>query len=171
MMRWEWQKWKWIHRIQQKTRYIRRWIEGGTAITLHGQGDPCIPRLQLKTPRPTGVRCCWQFEMTAWHYYDITVIGNLVMDLPRWFPRSNRGFAGFLVPRSWFWRQRPTWPASSGCSRPTAESKQDTMHLIARFMGPTWAQLGPTGPRWAPSWPHELCYLGISASVKIWRIV
>ena len=23
------------------------------------------------------------------------------------------------------------------------------------------AHLGPTGPRWAPCWPHELCYLGI----------
>ena len=23
------------------------------------------------------------------------------------------------------------------------------------------ANLGPTGPRWAPCWPHELCYLGI----------
>ena len=22
------------------------------------------------------------------------------------------------------------------------------------------AHLGPTGPRWAPRWPHELCYLG-----------
>ena len=22
------------------------------------------------------------------------------------------------------------------------------------------AHLGPTGPRWAPCWPHELCYLG-----------
>ena len=32
--------------------------------------------------------------------------------------------------------------------------------LIARFMGPTWAHLGPIGPRWAPCWPHELCYLG-----------
>ena len=31
---------------------------------------------------------------------------------------------------------------------------------IARFMGPTWAHLGPTGPRWAPCYPHELCYLG-----------
>ena len=42
--------------------------------------------------------------------------------------------------------------------------------LIVRFMGPTWgptgadrtqvgAQVGPTGPRWAPCWPHELCYL------------
>ena len=23
-----------------------------------------------------------------------------------------------------------------------------------------WAHLGPTGPRWAPCWPHESCYLG-----------
>ena len=30
----------------------------------------------------------------------------------------------------------------------------------------SWGQhgghLGPTGPRWAPCWPHELCYLGCS---------
>ena len=32
--------------------------------------------------------------------------------------------------------------------------------LIARFMGLTWGHLGPTGPRWAPCWPHEPCYLG-----------
>ena len=32
--------------------------------------------------------------------------------------------------------------------------------LIARFMGSTWAHLGPTGPRWAPCWSRELCYLG-----------
>ena len=31
---------------------------------------------------------------------------------------------------------------------------------ITRFMGPPWAHLRPTGPRWAPCWPHELCYLG-----------
>ena len=31
---------------------------------------------------------------------------------------------------------------------------------IARVMGPTWAHLGPVGPRWAPCWPHEPCYLG-----------
>ena len=29
---------------------------------------------------------------------------------------------------------------------------------IARFMGPTWAHLGPVSPRWAPCWPHEPCY-------------
>ena len=28
------------------------------------------------------------------------------------------------------------------------------------FMGPTWGPPGPTGPRWVPCWPHELCYLG-----------
>ena len=32
--------------------------------------------------------------------------------------------------------------------------------LITRFMGPTWAHLGPVGPRWAPCRPHEPCYLG-----------
>ena len=26
-------------------------------------------------------------------------------------------------------------------------------------VGCTW---GPTGPSWAPCWPHELCYLGLS---------
>ena len=31
--------------------------------------------------------------------------------------------------------------------------------LIARFMGQHGAHLGPTGPRWAPCWPHEPCYL------------
>ena len=30
----------------------------------------------------------------------------------------------------------------------------------AKFMGPTWAHLGPVGPRWAPCWPHETCYEG-----------
>ena len=32
--------------------------------------------------------------------------------------------------------------------------------LIARFMGQHGTHLGPTGPRWAPCWLHELCYLG-----------
>ena len=27
-------------------------------------------------------------------------------------------------------------------------------------MEPTWAHLGPVGPRWAPCWPNEPCYLG-----------
>ena len=26
--------------------------------------------------------------------------------------------------------------------------------------GPHGAHLGPTGPRWAPCWPHDPCYLG-----------
>ena len=34
------------------------------------------------------------------------------------------------------------------------------MAQIANFMGPTWAHLGPVGPRWAPCWPHEPCYQG-----------
>ena len=31
---------------------------------------------------------------------------------------------------------------------------------ITNFMGPTWAHLGPVGPRWAPCWPHEPCCQG-----------
>ena len=34
------------------------------------------------------------------------------------------------------------------------------LSLIAGFMWLTWGHLGPTGPRWAPCWPHEPCYLG-----------
>ena len=30
---------------------------------------------------------------------------------------------------------------------------------VARFVGPTWAHLGPTEPRWAPCCPHEPCHL------------
>ena len=29
------------------------------------------------------------------------------------------------------------------------------------------AHLGPTGPRWAPCWPHEPCYLGCSLPLGI----
>ena len=32
------------------------------------------------------------------------------------------------------------------------------------FMGQHGAHLGPTGPRWAPCWPHEPCYQGITGT-------
>ena len=31
---------------------------------------------------------------------------------------------------------------------------------MIKFMGQHGAHLGPTGPRWAPCWPHEPCYQG-----------
>ena len=34
------------------------------------------------------------------------------------------------------------------------------LSLLARFLGQHGALLGPIGPRWAPCWLHELCYLG-----------
>ena len=43
--------------------------------------------------------------------------------------------------------------------------------LIGRFMGPTWAHLGPTGLRWAPCCPHKLCYLGSYDRCSTWKIV
>ena len=36
-----------------------------------------------------------------------------------------------------------------------------TRSLIARSRGHHGTHLGPTGPRWAPCWPHGLCHLGI----------
>ena len=30
----------------------------------------------------------------------------------------------------------------------------------SKVQGQHGVNLGPTGPRWAPCWPHELCYLG-----------
>ena len=38
-------------------------------------------------------------------------------------------------------------------------------------MGPTWGHLGPTGPRWAPCWLHESCYLGYLISPAAWEYV
>ena len=41
--------------------------------------------------------------------------------------------------------------------------------LIARLMGPTWGPSGADRPRWAPCWPHELCYLG-KYPLYLWHI-
>ena len=36
----------------------------------------------------------------------------------------------------------------------------DALAPVQGSWGQHGAHLGPTGPRWAPCWPHELCYLG-----------
>ena len=50
------------------------------------------------------------------------------------------------------------------------------LQCISKWItGPWWqgswgqhgAHLGPTGPRWDPCWPHELCYLGILVFVHV----
>ena len=56
------------------------------------------------------------------------------------------------------WGNRKVWQDySPGCDSNVYFSSTT---LIARFMGQHGAHLGPIGPRWAPCWPHELCYLG-----------
>ena len=42
-------------------------------------------------------------------------------------------------------------------------------HLTSNWLkqgsrGQHVVHLGPTGPRWAPCWPHELCYLGTNSA-------
>ena len=65
-------------------------------------------------------------------------------ELP-WSPSLVRGSAfpgraaGGAAVIGWFCRRCPRWKGSCG---------QHGAHL------------GPTGPRWAPYWPHEPCYLG-----------
>ena len=56
------------------------------------------------------------------------------------------------------WGNRKVWQDySPGCDSNVYFSSTT---LVARFMGQHGAHLGPIGPRWAPCWPHELCYLG-----------
>ena len=43
----------------------------------------------------------------------------------------------------------------------------DMVSLIERFMGPTWAHLGPTGPRWAPCWAMNFAIWDILIKVNI----
>ena len=38
--------------------------------------------------------------------------------------------------------------------------------LIARFMRPTWAHPGPTGPRWAQGWPHNFAIWVVGNGVR-----
>ena len=57
-----------------------------------------------------------------------------------------------------------TIPLTCPCDTEEPNLAKETTQLIAlivRFMGPSWGQ---TGPRWAPFWPHEPCYLGCLAT-------
>ena len=62
--------------------------------------------------------------------------------------------------------------ARGGFRSPEALVPYNKTTLITRLMGPIWAHLGLTGPRCAPCWPHELCYLGthlgVCCSVLTW---
>ena len=55
----------------------------------------------------------------------------------------------------------------AGIWNPSSWQKRNHLSYIANTIpdskvhgGQHGAHLGPTGPRWAPCWPHELCYLG-----------
>ena len=53
------------------------------------------------------------------------------------------------------------------CMHPANEMTPDS-NVHGANMGPIW---GPIGPRWDPSWLHELCYLGhyiLTSSIIGW---
>ena len=57
---------------------------------------------------------------------------------------------------------RYMWTVLGVCTQPCniAIHASGNTTLIARSWRQHGAHLGPTGPRWAPCWPHELCHLG-----------
>ena len=63
----------------------------------------------------------------------------------------------------WLWHARP--PDISMWIITTTKRRVIYIPLPLPWLQGSWGQhgayLGPTGPRWAPCWPHELCYLGI----------
>ena len=65
---------------------------------------------------------------------------------------------------SFIWKFTLTVPVCCSSALASAKFQSDMiiliLTLIAKFMGPTWAHLGPVGPRWVPCWPHEPCYQG-----------
>ena len=58
-----------------------------------------------------------------------------------------------------FWHSVPNRWAVMGNIVPNALSEQ----VLGKQHG---AHLGPTGPRWAPCWPHGLCYRGLYQSLS-----
>ena len=47
------------------------------------------------------------------------------------------------------------------CSTPNAWTNGESYPWKQSSWDQHGAHLGPTGPRWAPCWPHEACYLGL----------
>ena len=58
-------------------------------------------------------------------------------------------FINFLITTLWI---KPQYMC---ITMPHTASQNSKVH--GANMGPIW---GPTGPRWAPCWPHELCFKG-----------
>ena len=82
--------------------------------------------------------------------------------------RENNHVVGYFL---WMFRTMTTvyeecvvfdYASVTKCCSSSLTASPGIVTLIARFMGPTWAHLGPTGPRWGPCWPQELRKLGMS---------
>ena len=90
-------------------------------------------------------------------YHRITWLFNVSFLSKIWFWISYmQKSIHFPIPYAVKWRHLLLTVDISNSLQST--SRVSVSSLIARFMGPTWAHLGSTGPRWAPCWPHEPCY-------------
>ena len=82
-------------------------------------------------------------------------------------PRYRSRFLEYKLTRVKFVHGRPWWILPISRSQRKSGGCCNVGSLTARFMGPTWAQLGPTGPRWTPCWPHKPCYIGYPSQTHL----
>ena len=105
------------------------------------------------------------------HHIDVTTWVNIMLwffhkGTTYWLDNIESYRYGTTVPTSDYWDtkaagSRLVWSVYVSSQSLDICLEMFVYTLIARFMGPTWAHMGPTGPRWASCWPYELCYLGI----------
>ena len=87
----------------------------------------------------------------SWVFRRIVILGmycNKLTDILTWQDLSELGLHWLFVSYGYI------------CHNATRCSKGPWSQGWWGILG---SHLGPTGPRWAPCWPHELCYLGMSA--------
>ena len=95
--------------------------------------------------------------------YIISTIGSLTLVMQHLYIEWGLRFVDWCKASECF---LPCWESTFLCIITTSAPPRGLVgsglveSLIARFMGQHGAHLGPTGPRQAPCWPHEPCYLG-----------
>ena len=100
----------------------------------------------------------WHSELSKpdkpYHWVDIGFYSMM------YFKKSSTGYLQQTKRFDDFFNFTYHWHKTSYYRRIPGGFYKSMQSLIAWFMGPTWGPSGATGPRWAPSWPHEFCYLG-----------
>ena len=165
----KWYKNNWLHlwpdRISIWTQevfhiFVRPWLHLLTSFSL---GCLTILRVGINEGlRFLNVSCCCSFckEVSIIHpnyftYQDFTWLFHIILfEFCLKTEMSNRILQWFLY----------CYRSLDRCINDSFPFSIPPVSLLPRYQG-SWGQhgahLGPTGPRWAPCWPHEPCYLGL----------